>query len=432
MKKHAPFTLSALAAGSLVLAGCGGGTAGPGAAVAEAASIDACEPSEVSLTVTFGQQAEEAMEVAVAKLREDYPGVEVSAVASPTSSYDDLTQTIVADIAVGKRPDLIMAGLGQLRFWVDTYDPAPIDVDALPDTYQRQFLPAGTIDGTVYLAPAQISAPVLMVNQDALEAAGAGAAADISDYDAWMAAAEKVTAHTGKPSVSIPTLGLADWFAQAFVQGAGGTFVAPDGSAGFADERGIDALSIWTRMHEAGLELGVVDDQDAWGQFMSGNVPFLVSTTSVVAMLQDAIGDSFQWLPIDLPTVEGVQGPLPAGGNGWIVLSDDACHAAFANELVGNLLSEEGVLAASGEGFSYIPVDTAAAEKLLASPSATPQLTYAWTYDYELTPWGGFDGDVTAQINDSFRTMAQQLQTGADPEATVSGAAATVDSILGQ
>ncbi|WAA67521.1 extracellular solute-binding protein [Microbacterium oxydans] len=430
---HTPLALTALALSALALAGCSApaGSA-PTSEVAAATDLASCSAEDTTLKVTFGQQATEAMQIAVAALEKKHPGLKVDAQPQATSSYDDLTKTIVADIAVGKRPDLIMSGLGQLRFWVDEYDPAPIDPAALSDTYQAQFLDAGTVDGTPYLAPAQISAPVLLVNQDLLDEAGAGDATDIETYDDWIAAAKKVTTKTGAPSVTIATTGLADWYSQAFVQGAGGTFIADDGTAAFGDDTGTAALGIWSELKERGLEMGIVNDQDSFAQFAGGKAAFMVYTTSVIASAQSTIGEAFDWAPIDLPTENGERGALPAGGNGWIVLSDDGCRAAFANALVGELLSTDAVLGASGTSYSYIPVDTAAAEELLASDAATPQLTYAWSYDAPLSAWGGFAGEVTAQVNDAFRTMTQQLQAGAPTAQTVDTAISSIDALVEQ
>lgn len=121
-KNRLPIAVGAFAVGSLLLAGCAT-SAAPVAdvAIAKSADISSCDPTESVLNVTFGTQAAEAMTIAVANLKAEYPGLEINAEPQATSSYDDLTKTIVADIAVGKRPDLIMTGLGQLRFWTDTY-----------------------------------------------------------------------------------------------------------------------------------------------------------------------------------------------------------------------------------------------------------------------------------------------------------------------
>ncbi|WP_223695035.1 extracellular solute-binding protein [Leifsonia poae] len=428
--RRSRLAVGALALGSaLLLSGCAAGAnADQQPTVAAAADIASCNPAKTTINAVFGQQATGAMTVASAALEKKYPGLTINATPQQTTSYDDLTKTVVGDIAVGKRPDLVMTGLGQLRFWVDTYKPATIDPAKLEPTYQKQFLSAGTIDGKVYLAPSQISAPVLLVNEDLASSAGVDASS-IKTPEDLVAAAAAVTAKTGAPSVSVSTDALPDWFSQAFVQGAGGTFVKKDGTPGFGDATGIKALSIWQDLKKKNLELGV-GFQDATAAFIGGKVAFMVATTSLIASIQKGVGSHFAWTPVDLPSVDGKDGALPAGGNGWVVLSKDACAAAFSTALVSQLLAKDAVLKASGTAYSYIPVDSAAAQELLGSSSATPQLTYAWSYDKSLTPWGGFAGAKTVQVNDAIRTMAQQLQSGADTTSTVKSAVSSIDSIV--
>ncbi|WP_104126777.1 extracellular solute-binding protein [Cryobacterium sp. Y57] len=431
--KRLSLSLGTLAAGSILLSGCAASGASISAvSVAAAANIADCNPAENTITVTYGQMANEAMAIAVANLQKTYPDLTINATPPSTSNYNELTQTIVADIAVGNRPDLIMTGLGQLQFWVDTYSPSPIDASVLRPTYKTQFLGAGTVDGTVYLATNQISATVLLVNQDALDSADAGEAKDIETLDDLVAAAEKVSADTGQPSVSIPTDGLPEWFSQALVQGSGETYVNADGTAGFGSEKAIEALSIWPTLKNKNLELGVVNNQDAIAQFIGGNAAFLVYTTSTIATIQEGIGDAFDWMPVDLPSVGEEEGALPAGGNGWIVLSEDACRAAYSNALIAELLSPEAVAAASGTSYSYIPVDTEAGDALLASDAATKQLTYAWSYDKPLTPWGGFAGKDTMEVFDTVRLMTQKLQSGADATETVNETVTNINQIVSE
>ncbi|WP_127129462.1 extracellular solute-binding protein [Georgenia sp. SYP-B2076] len=419
---------------ALTLAACSSasGESADAAAVATAADVSQCEPAGTTLDVAYNVLAAEPMELAIANLEEAHPGLEVEGEPIASTAYPELTQQIVADIAVGNRPDLIMTGLGQLPFWVAEYDPAVLDTSVLPETYQTQFLGAGTIDGEVYLAPSQISAPVMAVNQDLLDAAGAGKAGDIKTYDDLLEVAQKVTDHTGQPSVSIPPQGLPEWFSQGLIQNSGGTLVNEDGTAAFGDATGVAALDIWSELARRGLEAGLPGTADAVSAFSTGTLGVAMITTSNIAAINEGIGDGFGWMPIQLPSVDGEQGrALPAGGNGWIVLSEDACRAAFASELVGELLSPEAVMLASGTQRSYIPVDTVARDELLASPEANPQMTFAWTFETELTPWGGFDGSHTAQVNDALLYMVEQLQAGAETKAVVDEAVAAIDRIVG-
>ncbi|MEE2060661.1 hypothetical protein [Rhodococcus artemisiae] len=76
-------------------------------------------------------------------------------------------------------------------------------------------------------------------------------------------------------------------------------------------------------------------------------------------------------------------------------------------------------------------MDTTARDELLASDQATPQMTFAWTFDNELTQWGGFPGAHTAEIYDIIEVMNQQLQTGADADTTVQDAVESINAIVG-
>ncbi|UNK46171.1 ABC transporter substrate-binding protein [Arthrobacter sulfonylureivorans] len=428
----ATLTLSLAACGSSSSAGVANQPA-DGASVAAATDISQCTAEGTTIDVAFNSLAKEPMEAAVKVIEDRYPGLSINAVPSVSTDYGELTQQIVADIAVGKRPDVIMTGLGQMQFWVDTYNPVPLDKGVLPETYQTQFLGAGTArDGVTYLAPAQISAPVMAVNQDLLDAAGAGDAEDIKTYEDLLDVARQVSDHTGKPSVSIAPSGLPEWYTQGLVQNSGGTLVNEDGTAAFGDAAGIAALDIWSELGRDGLEAGIPAASEAVDIFTSGTLPVTMITTSNIASISQGVGDKFDWMPIKLPSIDGVQDrALPAGGNGYMVLSDDSCRAAFSGELIGQILTPESVMQASGTQRSYIPVDTIARDELLASDQASPQMTFAWTFDNKLTQWGGgFPGAHTAKIYDAIELMDQQLQTGAETATAVQDAVATIDAIV--
>ena len=435
--RRTPFLRTAAGAAILlVVAGCstatGATSAAPAGTVAAAADVATCDPATATMKLNFGPQSAPAVELAVAQMEQKYPGLTFDATPSATSSYNDLTKQVIADTAVGKPADLINTGLGQLTFWVDSYSPAEIDVAALPEGYNPNFLTAGTVDGKVYLAPFQISTPVLIVNRTLLQQAGIDPETPITSYDELIADAEILTAQSGQPSVNLSTDGLPDWFSQGLVQTAGGTFVNADGTAGFGDATGLAALELWPALAKDNLLLNI-GLTDALAQFTAGTLPFYFATTSLVATLQKGIETKFDWMPVDVPTLDGTDaGPLPAGGNGWLVLSQDSCKAAYANEMIGLMLSKEISLAASGAGYSYIPVNTQAATELLAGPNATPQLTYAWSYDKPLSVWGGFPGTATAQIFTVLTTMTQQLATGADTASTVSSAVAEINALVGK
>ncbi len=319
--------------GAASLAACGSSGAAPqagvpsGSVAAAATDLSKCDPAKSTLSLTTGAQGVPAVNVAVKEMAAKYPSLKINVTASKSTHYPDLTQEVVSDIAVGKTPDVIMSGLNYLRFWVDQYHPAPIDPAALPSGYRRQFLPAGTVDGKVYLAPFQVSLPVLLVNTGLLRQAGVDPGTPITTYAQLVTVATAVTAKTGKPSVNLSTDRLGDWFAQALVQDAGGTFAAPDGTVGFGTALGKQALGLWGTLAQDKLLLPV-GYLDGFAQFEAGKLPFFVAPSSYISQGLSDIGSKFAWKAQELPTPGARSaGDAPSGGNGWVVLSQDPCRA---------------------------------------------------------------------------------------------------------
>lgn len=425
-------TASVLTAVALGLSACGSPTdSASGNQAAAAAAIDKCIPAESSIKLAFAPQGTPAVEHAKTVMEQKFPGLKIDAVASQSSNYSDLTKQIVADTAVGKRPDLIMTGLGQLRFWTDSYHPATIDPATLPDGYQKQFLTAGQVDGKNYLAPFQISTPVMLVNKKLLAEAGISDPSTIKTFAALEAAARKVTDNTGKPSVNIASNDLPDWFSQALVQSSGEKFVADDGTFGFDTSKGREAMGLISTLAKEKLALNVKMD-DGQAQFVAGNLAFHMATTSRIASVVKSAPSDLDWMPIDLPGLNGPEGALPAGGNGWVVISEDSCKAAFSQAMITEMLTKDASLLSSGKDYSYIPVNKLATDELLKADNIAPQMRYAWTYDKPLTVWGGFAGAQTAPIIDTLRTMLQQMATGKSADDAVPAAAKTINAMLGK
>lgn len=440
MTRKAVIIGSLLLTSGLILTACGAGNGGgtgnsaaDGREVAAAADVESCDASESGIRVHFNDLAKEPMEVAVAAMNERFPDLEIDAEPVPSTGYEDLTQQIVADIAVGNRPDMIMTGLGQMQFWIDTYEPVPFDESLLPDAYQTQFLGAGTdASGNIYVAPAQISAPVFAVNQALLDEAGAGNAEDIRTHEDLLDVAQKVSDHTGKPAVSIPPSGLPEWFTQGLLQASGAKLANEDGTAAFNTPEGIEALDFYSELARRGLEAGIADTSATVDAFNSGSLPIAMITTSNIVGIETGLDDSVDWMPIKLPSVDGnIDRPMPAGGNGYMILSDDECRAAFSRELMGELFTKDVVLEASGTRRSYIPVNAEARDELMTSPGASEPMKFAWSFDSELNQWGeNVPGGPANEIYDAIETMLQRLQTGEDTEEVLNDAADQINALV--
>lgn len=393
-----------LIASTLALTGC---SAAQETAPSAQVDVSSCDPSGVTISAQYASQGQAAAELGKETLEKKYSGLTVNLKAAPEgTSYDELTQQVVADIAAGSRPDVIMLGLDQLKFWVEKYSPQAIDTDSLRDSYDRDYLSVGTVDGTTYVAPFQISVPVLYTNTTLAESAGIDALPTTHSEVLEDARAIQEKTDVSTP-IQIPRDNIAWWFVQAFVGSGGGTFVNKDGTAGFDSEEGRAALKIYQTIGDEKLE-DQVSWQDSIAQFTQGNVAYFFATPAVGASVAANIGDSFDWTISDMPIPDGGTAKLPAGGNGWMVLSDDACRAAFSNELIGAMLDPEVILTSSLAN-SYIPVDTEAKAELLQRPEADGPLGYAWRYEGTPVAGSGWAGENLGRTNQYLQDMVQSM-----------------------
>lgn len=410
---------TALAAGALsltLLVTACGGNSGDQSTAAAAASLDSCKPEGVTLVAQYAQQGDKAAKIAKTAMESKYPGLTVELKpAAANTSYDQLTQQIVADTAAGSRPDVAMLGLGQVRFWVDKYQPVPIDTSALRESYDKRFLDIGSVEGTPYVAPFQVSVPVLYTNTAITKAAGIDRAP--TTHGELIEDARKIRESNGSAPVQIPRDSIADWVAQAFIQSGGATFVEADGKPGFDTPEGRKSVSVYESLGKEKLQ-DPIGSADALTMFNTGKLAYMISTPASAAAVQKTVGSAFDWTVTDMPIPDGGAASLPAGGNGWMVLSQDGCKAAYGNELIGLMLDPE-VIAASSKTFSYIPVDKQAAATLAADPAASSQLGYSWKYQGTPTPWGGWHGNGTAKANQFMQDMVQRLVGGESVDTVV-------------
>jgi ABC-type glycerol-3-phosphate transport system substrate-binding protein len=349
----------------LLLGATACGAPNPGAATGTGS---ACDPRGITLTTAYNYVGDAPMQAAKKAFEARYPGLTVEAAAAPVRSYDELTQRVVADFAAGRKVHVVQSGNSQLRFYVDTYKPQPIDVSKLRDTYDKRFLSVGTIDGEVYLVPFQVSVPVLYYNMDLMARAGLDPEKPPTTYSELFAAARAV-----KP-----------------VSKANSLYVITEGA---------------------------------------GSLPFLITSSAGAASTAKDIGSSFQWGMAAMPILDGGSVSFPAGGNGWLSLADDPCIANYASELIAELYTPE-VITEALRANSYIPVDTAAKEALLADPNISESQKWAYRYTGEVTQWGGWRGSSAPEANKLLTTMTQSLANRAPLDTTVSETASKIRAIV--
>lgn len=378
---------------------------------------DGCDPSEVTLTTKYISVGDVAMQAAKATMEDRYPGLTVETGLANATSYDELTQQVVADIAGGRDIDVVMSGNSQLRFYVDTYAPEPLDVSSLRDTYDTRFLDVGTVGGEVYMAPFQVSFPALFFNKDLFAEAGLDAEAPPTTFSELLDAAESVQEVSGAGALYLPQNGIADWVFQAAVQSAGGVFVNADGTPGFDTPEGRTGLALYADAAARGV-MDAVPANDGVVAFTTGATAMIVTSIASTSMFSEQIGDSFDWGVVPMPVADGGSANYPAGGNGWLILTDDPCKAAIGSELIGELLSPE-IIAEALTVSSYVPVDTAARDLLIANPDIDPRQLLGYEYEGTLTPWGGWPGDSAPAANQIVTDMIMEAVQGADVDSVI-------------
>lgn len=398
-------------AAALTVAGPGLGdsatAATPRDLVPSAPTTADCDPAQVTLTTAYTQVGDSALKAAKAILEERHPGITIEEGLRVSSGYNELTQIVAADLAAGREVDVVMSGNSQLRFWVDTYDPIPLDPSSLAATYDQSYLDIGTVDGVAYMAPFQVSFPALFFNKDLMIEAGLDPDDPPTTYSELFEAARALEPVSEGVPLGLPTDTLADWIVQAAVQSAGGEFIDADGQAAFDTPEGREGLALYGVPAAEGLTQ-VVPYDDLATIFVTGTTPLVISTVAGTARLAEAVGDGFDWGVVPMPIPDGGQARFPAGGNGWLVLSEDECEQAFAAELVAEMLSPD-VLDEALRVSSYVPVDHEARERLLADTAIPAQQRVGYEYDQPMTPWGGWPGDTAPQANEIIFEMTQRI-----------------------
>lgn len=387
-----------------------------------------CPPGDVELNIVYPGRLGPSVPVAVETMQESYPGLTFN-LSDASSSYVDTLQQVVADTAAGAAPDVVMASLGQVGFYAERLGAQPIDTSILSDTYDERYLEAGTIDGTVYAIPTQISIPLIIWNQDIFEQAGLDPEAPPQTIPEMVAYAEQIQEQA--PDVVptfLPTSIVYDWIFQNMVQSAGGSIADENGQPAFNSEAGLAALQPWSVLNQNGLGLGIAG-LDGFGAFHEGQVGMAFTASSQIGGHTGAIGDAFAWSVAPMPVPEGGEPRFAAGGNSWVVLTDEPCRAQYAQEFIAATVTP-ATQAEFAQVTGYIPVDEEAREILSDFYAENPNFAVSANYDGELTPWLSFSGEHAFEASEEFRTLLESVASGADPAEALAETEAAIEEIL--
>ncbi len=155
--------VAALAAGSLLLAGCasGGGTTTPAPAESEA-PIDA---SGVTLTVWTDENRQPAIEAAAATFEEE-TGATVELVQK---NFEDIRNDFTNQVPTGEGPDITIGAHDWLGSLVQAGVVATVDLGESAANFEKVATDAFTYDGQTYALPYSLETIALIQNTDLVE-----------------------------------------------------------------------------------------------------------------------------------------------------------------------------------------------------------------------------------------------------------------------
>lgn len=316
---------------------------------------------DVSLDWSFWSQGDEGNQTwkdLAAQVTAKYPNIKVNLTTAPFSDYFTKMQS---QLASGTAPCIV--SMQSLRLPAFAKAMTPIDGDLAKaagfdeSEWQAGALTALQNGGKQYALPYGLSTMVMYYNKDAFKAAGVDEPKVGWTTDEFVAAAEKITAATGKPAFgeSFSDLHMS---AQLLAYN-GAKPVSADGELQMTDPAFESAFSWYTGLAtEKKISSIPASSSDVpWGeqQFVAGNVAMAVDGSwNIKSNVTDAAG--FQVGVVTLPQGAGGGGTFSA--NSGFGISSTCKNKTEAAQAIGVLTDAQSQMASANAG--NLPARTAA------------------------------------------------------------------------
>lgn len=378
----------------------------------------------------------------VKKLIEDFnkqsDTVEVVEKFNP-DMYKGLMQNMQSEIAGGKSPDVVQIGWSFKNYFVDNFeyvDPQTIidenfedDKTFLKDKFDTNILElAQDKDGKQIGVPYSISSPVLYINKDLLKKAGVNPEGP-KTWEEVEEFSKKVKDKTKKYGLYIQE--PADNWAQQALLESNGSNIIKDGKAAFADESGVKAYQMYQDM--------VVKDKTAlhtaWDQgvqsFIDGNVAMLFTTIAQRTNVES--NAKFDATAIQMPSWEGKERKIPAGGAMLAITSKDKEKQKASWEFMKYLYSIEG-MSEWTKGTGYVPPRNDVAEDpkgLKKFLDENEMMKPAIEQMDSVVPWASFPGQKGLDAEQKLLDMRDKILGGnVDVKETMTSTQEEINKLL--
>ncbi|GAA5029287.1 extracellular solute-binding protein [Microbacterium fluvii] len=349
--------IAALAAGTLLLAGCSGSST-PTATESEDTAIDA---SGVTLTIWTDENRKPAIEAA-AKVFEEETGGKIELVQK---NFDDIRTDFINQVPTGNGPDLTIGAHDWLGALVAAGVVDTIDLGDKASSFEQVALDAMTYDGQLYALPYSLETIALIQNTD-LVGEDVPATWDDLVAQADAAGAERPIAinTAGQTGDAYTMYGFQTSFgAPVFVQDSSGSYTTEVGMGGEAGEAFAQWLSDNGKKGTGYISTTV--DYDINNElFASGKAAFTVQGPWAVEALT-ADGVNIKVSPI--PSAGGETASPFVGVQGFY-LSSQSKNALVAQEFLVNYIATEDAQQALYDADPRIPAWSTVAEKVSSDP----------------------------------------------------------------
>lgn len=418
-----------LAAGSLLLSGCGD-SGGDGAATG------GDEPVELTMyyPIAVGGPLTEVVDSLIADCTAEMPNVSVEAVYS--GSYADTMTKAQTAARSGEGADLAVLLSTELFTLQDQNLIVPLDeisddLGWVEDRFYPAFLESGVdADDTLWSLPFQRSTIVQYHNKDLFAQAGLDPESPPQTWDELTQAAQQIVeSGVAEYGIEIPSTQFGYWMLQALAIQAGTELT--DGSGAqtmFDDPAAVEAMEYWAGLQEQGLmPPGTTEWASTPEDFLQGRTAMMWTTTGNLANVRE--NASFEFGVSELPSQERPGSPV-GGGNIYVFEQANEAEREAALALAECLTAPENTAAWSIET-GYVATgpeawDTEAMQEYVAEfPQAQVARDQLENAVVELSTHE--NGRVVQVVNDA---IASVLTDQAEPEAAMNDLQEQVEQIL--
>lgn len=382
----------------------------------------------------------------LAEFHDKYPNITVKAQPPQGGAIDNVVSSVQTQLLAGNPPDVVQLGFNALDFAATQLGAKPMN-DIVGDAaveasfgganpYHSRAKTLGDWNGKTYGMPYVFSTPMLFFNKTMLAKAGVPANADLSTWNGVQAAAAKVTAMTGKPSVDVACFyESGEWCLQALVDSNGGSVLSDDRKTiEFGSAAASGAVERMAQMYQAGV-LRNADSSAQLEGLAKGDTAFLLNSAAVQgSLLKAAKAGGWELGGVGLPAFSGHQSVPVNSGSALYILSNDPAKQRAAWDLVTFLTSDRAFQLITSQ-IGYLPLRTGLTKKggvLYDWAQSIPMVRTNIDQLDRLQAWKSYPGNSYSQVAQLFTKAAEEVvYYGKPAQATMRDAAGRAQQLIG-